>query len=117
MAAPLSAPPSAPLPTSATLGDPIAEALELTGARCALSRGLIAAGDWALAFPAPGRLKIQAVMQGVVWLVIEGVEHPVRLEAGDIAVFAGDRRYTLASDPAVPPVDALPVLRATAPGP
>lgn len=113
MAAPLSAPPSVPLPASATWGDPITETLELTGARCALSRGLIAAGDWALAFPAPGRLKLQAVMQGVVWLVIEGVEHPVRLEAGDIAVFAGDRRYTLASDPAVPPIDALPVLRAT----
>ncbi|AYV32618.1 Cupin (plasmid) [Streptomyces sp. ADI95-16] len=82
MAAPLSAPPSVPLPASVTWGDPITETLELTGARCALSRGLIAAGDWALAFPAPGRLTIQAVTQGVVWLVMEGVEHPVRLEAG-----------------------------------
>ncbi|MFF3693220.1 AraC family transcriptional regulator [Streptomyces sp. NPDC002221] len=109
MAAPLS--PS--LPASTTSGDPITETLELTGARCALSRGLVAAGDWALAFPAPGRLKIQVVIHGVVWLVIEGIEHPVRLEAGDIAVFAGDRRYTLASDPAVPAIDALPVLRAS----
>ncbi|MFJ8229709.1 AraC family transcriptional regulator [Streptomyces sp. NPDC094448] len=105
---------SAPLPAAASPRDPFTETLELTGARCALSCGLTAAGDWALAFPAPGRLKVQAVLQGVVWLVIEGVERPVRLEVGDIAVFAGDRRYTLASDPAVPPVDVLPLLRAPA---
>ncbi|MFJ3840640.1 AraC family transcriptional regulator [Streptomyces sp. NPDC090054] len=109
----MDAPLSTPLPTSTAWGDPITETLELTGARCALSRGLTAAGDWALAFPAPGRLKIQAVLQGVVWLVIEGVAQPVRLDAGDVAVFAGDRRYTLASDPTVPPIDALPLLRAT----
>ncbi|MFE9663144.1 cupin domain-containing protein [Streptomyces sp. NPDC005955] len=109
MAASLSAPPS----RSATVRDPLAETLELTGAHCALSRGLTAAGDWALAFPAPGRLKVQVVLQGVVWLLMEGVDQPVRLEAGDVTVFTGDRRYTLASDPAVPPADVLPLLRAT----
>ncbi|MEU0687798.1 AraC family transcriptional regulator [Streptomyces uncialis] len=109
MAAPLSAPP----PRSAPLRDPLTKTLELTGARCVLSRGLTAAGDWALAFPAPGRLSVHVVLQGAVWLLMQGVDHPVRLEAGDVTVFAGDRRYTLASDPAVPPIDALPLLRAT----
>ena len=109
----MDAPLSAPFPGSATWGDPITETLELTGARCALSRGLTAAGAWALAFPAPGRLKIQAVFEGALWLTIEGVEQPVRLEAGEVAVFAGDRRYTLASDPTVPPIDVLPLLRAS----
>ncbi|MFI5941761.1 AraC family transcriptional regulator [Streptomyces uncialis] len=109
MAAPLSAPP----PGSAALRDPLTKTLELTGAHCALSRGLTAAGDWALAFPAPGRLSVQVVLQGVIWLVMQGIEHPVRLEAGDVTVFSGDRRYTLASDPAVPPIDALPLLQAT----
>ncbi|MFD3523158.1 cupin domain-containing protein [Streptomyces sp. NPDC058653] len=110
MAAPLS---SARHPTSATSRDPITKTLELTGARCVLSRGLTAAGSWALAFPAPGQLKIQVILQGVIWLVMEDIEHPVRLAAGDVAVFAGDRRYTLASDPDVPPIDVLPLLRAT----
>ncbi|QDY77953.1 AraC family transcriptional regulator [Streptomyces qinzhouensis] len=103
---------SAPPPMTATLRDPITETLELTGARCALSCGLTAAGNWALAFPAPGRLKIQAVLQGTIWLVMEGIEHPVRLATGDIAVLAGDRGYILASDPAVPPVDMVPRFRA-----
>ncbi|MFK0043580.1 cupin domain-containing protein [Streptomyces sp. NPDC090741] len=64
--------------------------------------------------PGAGSLKIQAVLRSVVWLVIEGIGHqPVRLEARDIAVFAGDRSYTLSSDPALPPVDALPLLKAS----
>ncbi|MEE1827720.1 AraC family transcriptional regulator [Streptomyces sp. BE20] len=110
----MDAPLSAPAPGRSVWGDPLAEALELTGVRCVLSRGLTAAGAWALAFPAPGRLKVQAVLQGTIWLVVEGVERPVRLEAGAMAVLAGDRPYTLASDPAVPAVDALPLLRASA---
>ncbi|MFJ4773797.1 cupin domain-containing protein [Streptomyces uncialis] len=109
MAVPLSAPP----PRSATLRDPLTKTLELAGAHCVLSRGLTAAGDWALAFPPPGRLSVQVVLQGVIWLMMQGIGHPVRLEAGDATVFTGDRRYTLASDPAVPPIDALPLLQAT----
>ncbi|MFD4828504.1 AraC family transcriptional regulator [Streptomyces uncialis] len=56
---------------------------------------------------------LQVVLQGVIWLVMQGIDHPVRPEAGDVTVFSGDRRYTLASDPAVPPIDALPLLQAT----
>ncbi|WP_327673309.1 helix-turn-helix transcriptional regulator [Kitasatospora sp. NBC_00458] len=110
----MDAPLSVPAPGTPAWGDPLTEALELTGVRCVLSRGLTAAGAWALAFPAPGRLKVQAVLQGTVWLLVEGAEPPVRLEAGGAAVLAGDRPYILASDPAVPAVDALPLLRASA---
>ncbi|WP_380283233.1 AraC family transcriptional regulator [Kitasatospora purpeofusca] len=108
----MDAPPSAPAPGT-TRGDPFSETLELTGVRCALSRGLTAAGAWALAFPAPGRLKIQAVLRGTVWLTVQGAGPPLRLEAGELAVLAGDRPYALASDPAVPAIDALPLLRAS----
>ncbi|MFJ9523060.1 cupin domain-containing protein [Kitasatospora sp. NPDC101801] len=68
----MGAPLSAPFPGPDTWGDPITEILELTGARCALSRGLTAAGAWALTFPAPRMLKIQAVLEGALWLVIAG---------------------------------------------
>ncbi|MFE3068477.1 AraC family transcriptional regulator [Streptomyces sp. NPDC059247] len=112
----MAAAPSARLPSSAGWVDPVARTLELIDARCALSCGITAAGQWALAFPAPGRLKVQAVLEGPMWLVIDGVEHPVRLAAGDVAVFSGVRGYTLTSDPALPPVDALPLVRATAGG-
>ncbi|MER5353673.1 AraC family transcriptional regulator [Kitasatospora sp. NPDC002551] len=108
----MDAPPSAPA-FGAAPGDPVSETLELTDVRCALSRGLTAAGTWSLAFPAPGRLRIQAVLRGAVWLTVQGAGQPVRLEAGELAVLAGDRAYALASDPAVPAIDALPLLRAS----
>ncbi|MFD9572193.1 AraC family transcriptional regulator [Streptomyces sp. NPDC059982] len=102
-----------PLPRPPGWGDPIAEMLELAGARCVLTRGFTFAGHWALAFPAPGRLKIHVVVEGVTWLVIEEIGKPILLEAGEAVVFAGDHRYVLASDPDLPPVEALPLLKAT----
>ncbi|GLX34358.1 AraC family transcriptional regulator [Streptomyces roseochromogenus] len=104
-------PPQPPRPPG--WGDPIAETLELAGARCVLTRGFTFAGAWALAFPAPRRLKIHAVIEGVTWLVMEEIGKPLLLEAGDVVVFAGDRAYVLASDPDLPPVEALPLLKAT----
>ncbi|MFF3838271.1 AraC family transcriptional regulator [Streptomyces sp. NPDC001930] len=104
-------PPPPPRPPG--WGDPIAETLELAGARCALTRGFTFAGAWSLAFPAPRRLKIHAVIEGFTWLVIQEIGKPLLLEAGDVVVFAGDRRYVLASDPDLPPVEALPLLKAT----
>lgn len=104
-------PPPAPRPPG--WGDPIAETLELAGARCVLTRGFTYAGRWALAFPPPGRIKVHAVLEGTTWLVMDGVQEPQPLQAGDVVVLAGDRRYVLASDPAVAPVEALPLLKAT----
>ncbi|WP_406195222.1 AraC family transcriptional regulator [Kitasatospora sp. NBC_01560] len=94
-------------------GDPIAEALELAGARWALTRGLTFTGPWSLAFPAPGRLKLHAVLEGTTWLLMDGIAAPVLLEAGDVVVLAGDRRYVLASAPGLPPAEALPLPKAT----
>ncbi|WP_405008194.1 AraC family transcriptional regulator [Kitasatospora purpeofusca] len=103
------------LPASGTTlgGDLVAETLELATSRCALPRCLTAAGAWALAFPAPGRLTVQAVLRGTVWLTVDGGQ-PVRLDAGEAAVLAGDRPYTLASGPEVPTADAPPPVDATA---
>ncbi|WP_424216150.1 AraC family transcriptional regulator (plasmid) [Streptomyces sp. BI20] len=107
------APRSVPLSRSIDRTDPVAQTLELVDARCSLACGFTAGGNWALAFPAPGRLKVQAVLKGRVWLVVEGVERPVCLTAGDFAVLSGRRRHTLGSDPALPAVDAPPPIRAT----
>ncbi|MFJ3840634.1 AraC family transcriptional regulator [Streptomyces sp. NPDC090054] len=104
-------PPPPPRPPG--WGDPIAETLELVGARCVLTRGFTYAGEWALAFPPPGRLKVHAVLEGVTWLVMDGIDEPQTLEAGDVVILTGNRRYVLASGPDVPPVEALPLLKAT----
>ncbi|MCX4781615.1 cupin domain-containing protein [Streptomyces sp. NBC_01264] len=44
---------------------------------------------------------------------MEEIGKPLLLEPGDVVVFAGDRRYVLASDPDLTPVEALPLLKAT----
>ncbi|MFJ9948652.1 cupin domain-containing protein [Kitasatospora sp. NPDC091207] len=103
-----------PVPRPTGRGDPITEVLELVGARCALTRGFTFTGPWSLAFPAPGRLKLHAVLEGSTWLLMDGITTPVLLEAGDVVVLAGDRRYVLASAPDLPPAEALPLLKATA---
>ncbi|MFF1903021.1 AraC family transcriptional regulator [Kitasatospora sp. NPDC058218] len=103
----------APPPHPPGWGDPIAETLELVGARCALTRGFTFSGAWSLAFPAPGRLKIHALLEGTTWLTMDGVGKPILLAAGDVVVLAGDRRHVLASAPDLAPVEALPLLKAT----
>ncbi|MFF1909726.1 AraC family transcriptional regulator [Kitasatospora sp. NPDC058218] len=103
----------APPPRPPGWGDPIAETLELVGARCVLTRGFTFSGAWSLAFPAPGRLKIHALHEGTTWLALDGTAKPVLLDAGDVVVLAGDRPYVLASAPDLTPVEALPLLKAT----
>ncbi|MFJ4670795.1 AraC family transcriptional regulator [Kitasatospora purpeofusca] len=106
----MAAPRSSPVPAAGTAlrGDLVAETLELTAVRCTLPHCLTAAGAWTLAFPAPGRLTVHAVLQGTVWLTVDGAERPVRLDAGEAAVLAGDRPYTLASGPEPPAADTPP---------
>ncbi|GGZ24423.1 AraC family transcriptional regulator [Streptomyces inusitatus] len=90
--------------------DPLTHTLGVTGARCVLARGLTAGGAWALRFPAPGRLKVHAVLSGVSWLTVDGGERPVLLEPGDVVALNGSLPYVLAADPALPPQDALALL-------
>ncbi|MER7050359.1 AraC family transcriptional regulator [Streptomyces jumonjinensis] len=90
--------------------DPLTHTLNVTGARCVLARGLTAGGDWALRFPAPGRLKVHAVSRGVTWLTVDGDEQPVLLKSGDVVAFSGGLPYVLAADPSVSPQDALALL-------
>ncbi|MFJ4681895.1 AraC family transcriptional regulator [Streptomyces sp. NPDC088789] len=101
-----------PYPGS-TNPDPLTHTLDVTSARCVLARGLTAGGGWALRFPAPGRLKVHAVLRGVTWLTIDGDERPVLLESGDVVAFNGGRPYVLAADPSLPPQDAPALLGAS----
>ncbi|MFI2291945.1 AraC family transcriptional regulator [Streptomyces niveus] len=90
--------------------DPLTNTLGLTSARCVLVRGLTAAGGWALRFPAPGRLKVHAVLRGVTWLTVDGEDRSVLLTAGNVVAFGGGLPYVLAADPSVSPQDALALL-------
>lgn len=86
--------------------DPLSDTLGLMDARCVISGGFTAGGDWALRFPPPGMLKITAVVRGGMSVSLEGLPEFTRLGPGDVAVFDGSRAFVVASDPSVQPADA-----------
>ncbi len=85
--------------------DPFSEVLSALGARGVRGTGLEAAGDWALAFDGRARLKFVAVTRGRCWLMIPD-HSPETLVEGDV-VLISNTHYTVASDPAVKPVDGM----------
>jgi AraC-like DNA-binding protein len=89
--------------------DPLSDVLSLLKPQSHVSAGFDAGGDWAIAFPANIGIKCYAVVSGGCWLVVEGVEQPVCLRAGDCFLLPSGRAFRTASDPAVPPVEASTV--------
>ncbi|WP_108125284.1 AraC family transcriptional regulator [Saccharospirillum mangrovi] len=87
--------------------DPFSDLLKLTQAQSLITGGFTAGGDWAIRFPAPTRIKFFAVVQGGCWIHIEGEAEPLRFECGDIGLISAPRAFVLASDPNVPPLDAM----------
>ena len=85
--------------------DPFSTVLSALGARSVRGTGLEAAGDWALAFDGRTRLKFVAVTRGRCWLLIP--DHlPKALVEGDV-VLISNTRYTVASDPAIEPINGM----------
>lgn len=86
--------------------DPLSDALALIDARCVVAGAFTAGGDWALRLRPRARLKLTAVVRGSCWLAAAGVEQPVLLREGDVAIL-NDREWdVLASDLALEPLDA-----------
>ncbi|WP_102107627.1 AraC family transcriptional regulator [Oceaniglobus roseus] len=67
-----------------------------------------AAGDWSFRFPAREALKFAAVLRGACWMLHDGAP-PLRLSAGDVFLLTESPAYVLASDPALPPEDGVPL--------
>jgi len=82
--------------------DPLSQVLTVLDARCVLSGGLAARGDWVRRFPQPNALKIMAVAKGSCWLVMAHLPAPLELQAGDVILVNGKHPMRLASDPALP---------------
>ena len=90
--------------------DPLSDVLSLLKPRSYLSAGFDAGGDWSLQFPHNGGIKCYAVVSGGCWLAVEGVAEPVRLSGGDCFLLPGGRAFRLASDLALPAIDAAQVI-------
>jgi AraC-like DNA-binding protein len=90
--------------------DPLSDVLSLLKPRSHMSAGFDAAGDWSIQFPDQQEsIKCGAVVSGACWLSVGGVADAVRLGSGDCFLLPSGRPFRLASDMAVPPVDAVTV--------
>ncbi|WP_204126709.1 AraC family transcriptional regulator [Pseudomonas ogarae] len=94
--------------------DPLSDLLSLFRPHSYSSAGLDAGGEWAIQFSTFDANKFNAVISGRCWLVMDGIPEPIRLETGDCFLIpAGGRRFRLASDLALPTVDANNLFPAT----
>ncbi|RAZ79801.1 AraC family transcriptional regulator [Mesorhizobium atlanticum] len=87
--------------------DPFSDVLTLTNAEAVVTGGFTAGGPWAISFPGRDKIKFFAVVKGSCWVTLEGEPEPFRFETGDVGLLAARRGFVLASDPGVPPVDAM----------
>ena len=93
--------------------DPLSDVLSLLKPRSYMFRGFDVGGPWSIQFHRHQGIKCYAVVSGEVWLSVEGVAEAVRLHAGDCFLLPRGRPFRLASDLALPPVDALAVFAAS----
>jgi AraC-like DNA-binding protein len=87
------------------ISDPLSDALALVRARCQITGGFRAGGQWSVRFRPELPVKIDAVVEGRCWLLADGQE-PVLLEAGEALVLSRAGAFVLCSDPAIPPAEA-----------
>lgn len=90
--------------------DPLSDVLSLLKPRSYVYGGFDMGGDWSVQFPRHEGIKCYAVVSGTCWLMVEGLDAPVRLKGGDCFLLATGRPFRLTSDPALPPVDAYAFL-------
>jgi AraC-like DNA-binding protein len=86
--------------------DPLSDVLSLLRPRSYMVRGFDVAGPWSIRFAQHEGIKCYAVVSGQCWLAMDGVSDPVRLGTGDCVLLPRGRSFSLASDPALTPVDA-----------
>lgn len=86
--------------------DPLSDALSLIKPRSYKFGGFDVGGDWSIRFDKHEGIKCYAVASGECWLAVEGVPDPVHVKTGDCFLLPRGRPFRVASDLALPSVDA-----------
>jgi AraC-like DNA-binding protein len=86
--------------------DPLSDVLSLLKPRSYMFAGFDVGGDWSFQVPQDDGVKCYAMIAGQSWLSVDGVPDAVRLEAGDCFLLPRGRAFRIASDLALPSVDA-----------
>jgi AraC-like DNA-binding protein len=68
------------------MGDQLSEVLDLVEIRGAVSGGFAASGPWAGRSPCYDALKLIAMVSGRCWLLTDGLDEPIELSSGDVAI-------------------------------
>lgn len=84
--------------------DPFSDVLNLISARSVVSGSLVAGGAWAIHFPASELINFWGIARGECWYVTDGVDTPLRLQAGDFLLRTVAQPALLATDLNVTPV-------------
>ena len=90
--------------------DPLSDILSLLKPKSYVSAGFDAGGEWSVRFSdLRERIKCYTVVSGQCWLSVEGVADAVHINAGDCFLMASGRTFRLASDLALPSVEAATI--------
>jgi hypothetical protein len=84
----------------------MSEALALVDARCLITGGFSAGGEWALRFWPQARLKLAVAVNGRCWVTADGVAEPILIEQGDVAVLNDRQSVVLSGSPGQEPMDS-----------
>lgn len=88
--------------------DPLSDVLSLLKLQSYRVGGFEAGGDWSIAFRPQADVKFYAATSGTCWLSVDGVPEPAPIEAGDCLLLPRGRRFRVASDLSLPPVELGP---------
>ncbi|HTZ60053.1 MAG TPA: AraC family transcriptional regulator [Acidobacteriaceae bacterium] len=91
--------------------DPLSDVLSLLKPSGYLSGGFDVGAPWSIRFGQHHGIKCYSVVSGECWLAVDSVADAVHLRAGDCLLLPRGWPFRLASDLAVPPVDALSILK------
>ena len=86
--------------------DPLSDVLSLLRPRSYTCGGFDVGGAFSVQFPRYEGIKCYAVISGQRWLSVEGVPEAVHLTAGDCFLLPRGLPFRLASDLAMPAIDA-----------
>lgn len=90
--------------------DPLSDVLSMLKPRTYMVGGFDVGGDWSIRFAQHEGVKCYAVLSGDCWLTVEGVDESVPMTTGDCFLMPLGRPFSMASDPVLTPVDAMPLI-------
>lgn len=96
--------------SSRNAADPLSDVLSLLKPRSYMSGGIDAGGEWSFQFAPSNCFLCFALVTGQCWLLIDGDDAAVRLQAGDFVALPHGPAFRLASDLALVPVDVRSVV-------